>query len=101
MDLKKTTIKVGILTSKIFSDVLILILSKFILLSLLSVSDTRTPSKSNIDSFDSSGQNLMILINDSNVIESAKVVQYDCVTDDVDKIQVLFYIICPTILVKL
>ncbi|XP_060857084.1 gephyrin [Metopolophium dirhodum] len=65
MDLKKKTIKVGILT----------------------ISDTRTPSKSNIDSFDSSGQNLMKLINDSNVIESAKVVQYDCVTDDIDKIQ--------------
>jgi len=43
----------------------------------------------------------MKLINDSNVIESAKVVQYDCVTDDIDKIQVLFYVIPLTILVKL
>jgi len=68
-------------------------------LSLLSVSDTRTPSESNIDSFDSSGQNLIKLINDSNVIESAKVVQYDCVTDDLDKIQVLFYIIPLIILI--
>lgn len=65
MDLKNTTIKVGILT----------------------ISDTRTPSKSNIDLFDSSGRNLIKLINDSNVIESAKVVQYECVTDDFDTIQ--------------
>ncbi|XP_026817764.1 gephyrin [Rhopalosiphum maidis] len=65
MDFEKPTIKVGILT----------------------ISDTRTPSASNIDSIDSSGQNLIKLINDSNVIESAKVVQYDCVTDDYDQIQ--------------
>ncbi|XP_060843810.1 gephyrin isoform X1 [Rhopalosiphum padi] len=65
MDFEKPTIKVGILT----------------------ISDTRTPSASNIDSIDSSGHNLIKLINDSNVIESAKVVQYDCVTDDYDQIQ--------------
>lgn len=66
-----------------------------------SVSDTRTPSASNIDSIDSSGHNLIKLINDSNVIESAKVVQYDCVTDDYDQIQVLFNIILLTTLIKL
>ncbi|XP_025190932.1 gephyrin [Melanaphis sacchari] len=65
MDFEKTTIKVGILT----------------------ISDTRTSSKSSIDSFDSSGHNLIKLINDLNVIESAKVVQYDCVIDDFDQIQ--------------
>lgn len=65
MDFEKTTIRVGILT----------------------ISDTRTPSTSDINSFDSSGHNLIKFINDSNVIKSAKVVQYDCVTDDFDKIQ--------------
>lgn len=62
-------------------------------MSPFSVSDTRTPSKTNIELFDSSGYNLIQFINNSNVIESAKVVQYDCVTDDFDKIQVLFNII--------
>lgn len=52
------------------------------------VSDTRTPSKSNADTFDSAGHDLKELINKYNAIESAKVVEYDCVTDDVDKIQV-------------
>lgn len=61
-----------------------------------SVSDTRTSSTSDINSFDSSGHNLIKLINDSNVIKSAKVVQYDCVTDDFDKIQVLFNILLTT-----
>lgn len=65
-----------------------------------SVSDTRTPSKSDINSFDSSGYNLIKLINDSNVIKSAKVVQYDCVTDDFDKIQVLFSILLTTSFTK-
>jgi len=65
-------------------------------LNPFSVSDTRTPSTSDTNSFDSSGHNLFKLINDSNVIKSAKVVQYDCVTDDFDKIQVLFNILLIT-----
>lgn len=70
----------------------------FIMLNPFSVSDTRTPSNSNTDTFDYSGHNLIKLINDLNVIELAKVVKYDCVTDDFDQIQVLLNIIPLTLL---
>lgn len=57
-------------------------------LSWFSVSDTRTPSQSNIETFDSSGHNLKELINTLNIIKSGRVVEYDCVRDDFDEIQV-------------
>lgn len=53
-----------------------------------SVSDTRTRSKSDIETFDSSGHRLKELVDNLNVIKSAKVVLYDCVIDDIEQIQV-------------
>lgn len=54
----------------------------------ISVSDTRTPSQSNTETFDSSGHKLKELINNLDVIKSGRVVVYDCVKDDFEEIQV-------------
>ncbi|VVC25297.1 Hypothetical protein CINCED_3A010848 [Cinara cedri] len=60
---------------------------KIIRVGILTISDTRTSSASNIQTFDFSGHNLKELINKFNVIESAKVIEYECIIDDIKQIQ--------------
>ncbi|XP_050528251.1 molybdenum cofactor synthesis protein cinnamon isoform X2 [Daktulosphaira vitifoliae] len=62
-------------------------IQKIIRVGILTISDSRTESNLDPTKFDLSGQNLKELIDVQNIIDSGKVTNYECITDDYEIIK--------------